>query len=119
MKRVLGVAKCLHRMYEIFAINDKKISPDHASELVQLSHTFMALYSALSEEAVSQKQQLWKLTPKFHLLMHLLEWQACEFNPAAVWTYSDEDIMGLIQEVGTSCHINTMEPTVLSKWLVL
>ena len=56
--------------------------------------------------------------PKFHVFVHLAEWQAVEVcNPRVYWTYVDEDLVGCLVEVAESCHASTMAPSALFKWM--
>ena len=62
--------------------------------------------------------KLWKMNPKLHLFDHLCCWQAVEVgNPRFYWTYSDEDLVGLLIEVAESCHPTTLAASALFKWL--
>ena len=63
---------------------------------------------------------MWKATPKIHLIQELLQYQ-CQIwgNPSYYWCYGDEDLVGNMIEIGTSCHVVTLAFTALIKWLVL
>ena len=75
-----------------------------------------SFYAALSTES----PQGWKLTPKFHLLLHLVEHQAPLWgNPKHFWCYCDEDMIGHMVEVASSCHPSTMSEVALYKYALL
>ena len=38
-------------------------------------------------------------------------------NPRGYWIYADEDLVGTIVEVSSSCHPSTLAPVSLTKWL--
>ena len=61
-------------------------------------------------------------TPKFHDFMHLAH-QAKFLNPRFVWTYKQEDFMGLISHIGMSCQHGTpsyaLSLSVAEKWQML
>ena len=64
--------------------------------------------------------RLYKMSPLVHLCLHLCEWQAVELgNTRFYWVYADEDLVGLLIEVGRSCHPATVAVTALIKWLLL
>ena len=62
----------------------------------------------------------WKMSPKTHLFIHLMEWHVLEIglNPRGYWTYADEDLVGTMVEVSRSCHPSTLAPVSLTKWLL-
>ncbi len=64
--------------------------------------------------------ETWKATPKIHLLQELLQY-TCQIwgNPSYYWCYGDEDLVGMMIEIGMSCHVATLAYTALTKWLVL
>ena len=85
-----------------------------------LGRNLCVLYGQLSAEAFALGKKLWKFTPKFHLFLHLCEWQVPSLgNPRFWWTYSDEDLVGMLIEVAQTCHPSTMAQTALFKWLLL
>ena len=57
------------------------------------------------------------MTPKFHLMQHILEHQTW-MNPKYNWVYADEDLQRILKEVATSCHVRNMPHMVLFKWAV-
>ena len=60
------------------------------------------------------------MSPKTHLFFHLMEWHVLEIglNPRGYWTYADEDLVGTMVEVSRSCHLSTLAPVSLTKWLL-
>ena len=61
---------------------------------------------------------LWKMQPKVHLFLHLIE-QVNEFgmNPSFWHTYGDEDLVGQLVDIGGTLHANTISLALLVKWV--
>ena len=49
---------------------------------------------------------MWKMTPKWHLFIHLCVYDIRELrlNPRPYWTYADENLVGVLVEVGQTCQ---------------
>ena len=63
---------------------------------------------------------MFKVVPKFHLMDHLCDLFASLWgSPRYFWTYSDEDLVGILTEVAESVHMNTLPMSVLFKWMWL
>ena len=76
----------------------------------------MLLYT----EAYDNGVRMWKMTPKVHLVQELLLFECALWgNPTYYWCYADEDLVGLMIEIGTSCHALTVGISSLTTWLVL
>ena len=111
-----GVAQTLSRMYDVFESEPRFLSTTAKTELAELSHLFMVMYSRLADEALANDVRYWKMIPKFHLLQHILEHQ-CWVNPRTSWAYADEDLQRLLKGIATSCHSLNVPHMVLHKWL--
>ena len=78
------------------------------------------LYMDLSQEALACGKRLWKMTPKWHLLLHLSSPEHLELgNPMHMWCYADEDLQKSMRQIGTSCAMQTVEDVLLLKWVFL
>ena len=86
----------------------------------ELGRQLRNLYAQLSVSAVGGPKA-WKMTQKFHMFLHLCEDQIPNLglNPRWYWTYADEDLVGLLIEVAHSCHVRTLAPTAMTKWLLM
>ena len=114
----IAVARGLVRFYQILKEEGRFLSPAASIEIAALGQQVGVLYSALSRKALEAGLHIWKLVPKMHLFVHLCEWVAPLFgNPSAYWTYADEDLVGNMIEVATSCHPTTLAFTALLKWV--
>ena len=60
-----------------------------------------------------------KLTPKFHLMIHLIQQCGVRGNPRFYPTYRDESINGVIAKLARSSHRSTFADTVHAKFGVL
>ena len=118
-RRRLGVCQLLDRFYTIIDAETDVLSDAAREVLPEIGRNLVMLYGSLAEEAVGARLKLWKFVPKFHLFVHLCEWQAVEEgNPRFYWTYQDEDLVGKMIEVAENCHTKTMSLTALYKWLL-
>jgi hypothetical protein len=50
-----------------------------------------------------------QLVPKFHAMIHLLQWAHIHGNPKYYHTYRDESLNGLIAKIGKSCHFRSFQ----------
>ena len=118
-RRRRAVCQLLVRFYDILDAEGMYLSAEAKEELPRIGLSFGVIYGQLSAEAEAMGQRLWKATPKFHLFQHLLEWQSpwWGLNPKTAWTYADEDLVGHMVEVASTCHPKTMSTTALFKWL--
>ena len=116
-QRRAGVCKCLVRVYDILDAEPRFMSEGAKRELAELSVVFFNMYSNLSAEALGKEVREWKMSPKFHLMQHILEHQTW-INPRNVWTYADEDLQKIMKAVARSSHAMNVPFTVLLKWMV-
>lgn len=116
----LRLAACdfLARFYDLIYENDMFPPQPVKDEIAQLGRAFMNVYGKLSAESLSNGIRAWKMTPKFHVFVHMCEHQMF-LNPRFYWTYSDEDLQQIMKEIAKSLHPNHLAPMVLFKWLVL
>ena len=80
---------------------------------------FFATYHQLRLLASEQVLPWYPIVPKFHMLSHCEDYcQKTGLCPRLLWTFSDEDCMGLVQKIALSSHNNTIDETVLVKWTI-
>ena len=108
--------ECVSAFYEFYKLLDRQprtMSQDALADLSMIGRRVCSYYSALS--SLSQ-DMCWHMTPKFHLLLHLVDWQAPLWgNPNFFRCYCDEDMIGHMVEVAGSCHAATMSELALFK----
>ena len=117
-----AVNDLLNRFYEILEESDRYFTEDAKMELAKIARLFLSIYSQLSHEALSAAPPVraWKMIPKFHMFLHLLEIQCASLgNPRFYWTYSDEDLMQIVKQIALSCHTANLAEEMLFKWCVL
>jgi len=107
----------LVRILDVMEAEPRFLSPAARQQLIRLSRAFMAAWAKLSTEALQKGQRAWKMTPKFHLMQHILEHQSW-INPRFTWAYADEDLQRILKDVALSCHSNNTPFMVLFKWAV-
>ena len=121
-KRVVALAQLMVEFYQILERDDPLILSELSiRRLPTIGRQVCAIYGHLSREHYEQQQRAYKLVPKFHLFLHLCEWQIPEtkLNPRSYWTYADEDVVGQLVEVAEHCHVRTLPSTALAKWILL
>jgi len=117
-RSVLAVCTLLCEFYSILNNESMFLSEVARRRLPEVGRQLAVLYSQLAESAARAGERMWKMHPKLHLFVHLCEWQSLEWgNPRYYWTYADEDLVGLLTEVGASCHPTTLACSALFKWL--
>jgi hypothetical protein len=77
---------------------------------------FVLMYSEMGRihHALDPQTLRWRFFPKFHLLLHCLEYATD--NAADAWCYADEDQIGQASELATSCHARTVGRSVMEKY---
>ena len=80
------------------AAEEMHLSSQAKTELPILGRRLHRLHNELAAEAATTRSKGWKMVPKLHLVLHLLEWQVPELrlNPKTCWTYGDEDAVGTL-----------------------
>jgi hypothetical protein len=115
---IRALCHLLNRFYEILQEESHLFSPAAKAEIASLGPKLCIIYSGLSAKFLADREKFFKMMPKLHLFDHLCSWQALEIgNPRSYWTYADEDLVGLLIECAESCHVKTLAPSALFKWL--
>lgn len=116
----LMVIKLMTTFYRILSAEGRWLSTSAIHDITRLCRTMFGLYMDLSQEALARRKRLWKMTPKWHLLLHLSSPEHLELgNPMHMWCYADEDLQKSMRQIGTSCAIQTVEDVLLLKWVFL
>ena len=119
--RIVAIVQLLCEFYDWLAKEGVYMGEAATSRLPQVGQNLCALYGQLAREAFDRKEKMWKMTPTFHLFLHLCEWQIPDLrlNPRSYWTYADENLVGSLVEVAESCHVSTLAATSMTKWVLL
>ena len=65
----------LCRVYESFSIHIRFFPQGAKDDLYRLGESMGVLYMRLYTEAYRHGRKMWKLTPKVHVVQHLLQYQ--------------------------------------------
>ena len=115
------VAQLLNEFYRMLHDEGLHMSGASCKRAAEIGHQVCVIYAQLSRGAFDAGDKLWKTTPKIHLFAHLCEWIIPDIglNPRSYWCYADEDLVGTLVEVGSSCHPSTVPSVGLTKWAIL
>ena len=112
----LACAESLVDFYNLLEREPRNLSASSLSDLRTFGRRLVTSYAALHKTTPEGR---WKMTPKIHLFQHLCDHQAAFWgNPRFFWTYCDEDMVGKMLEVSTSCHPSTMDEIFLYKYML-
>ena len=111
------VCELLVRFYIILETEGRFFSQKTKSELSKLGVSLFTVYKRLSEEALRAEKRAWKMTPKFHVFLHICEISSDMENPRFHWTYTDEDLQQVMKKIAVTCHAGHVEWLCLFKWL--
>ena len=99
--------------YGLLEACTRHMSCDCRREMAKFSREICSFYATLSSQ---HAPNAWRLTPKFHLLLHLVEVQIPQWgSPRFFWCYADDDLIGQVIDVASSCHPSTMAAVALYK----
>jgi hypothetical protein len=121
-QRRRGCIEALKGFYDILYSEGRFLSEAAKTNIVKHGKNFMILYTQMSEHCAKMNPPIraWKLTPKFHLYLHLVEIQALTLgNPRYYWTYLDEDVQQIMKKIAVTCHSQHIAPLLMYKWLIL
>ncbi|CAE7838956.1 unnamed protein product [Symbiodinium necroappetens] len=89
-------------------------------EAVYLGLSFLLLYQFLAVENIPQHKRNWKIVPKFHSFLHLLQYvKRTSRNPRWEHCYQDEDLMKQIGNIASSTHPFTMDKVTCNRYRAL
>ena len=111
------VCELLVRFYTILDTQGRFFSKSIKKELSQLGLTLFTCYSRLAAEALKAGRRAWKMTPKFHVFLHICEISSDMENPRFHWTYTDEDLQQVMKKIALTCNAGHVEWLCLFKWL--
>lgn len=80
---------------------------------------FNSCYTELARDALQKKQLLWKIRPKHHYWVHLLDYMSkSAINPMATSNFLDEDMMKAMRGVSKACHPKTVKVAWARRYLL-
>jgi uncharacterized protein YqcC (DUF446 family) len=108
---------CIDEMTNVYAEMTAWTSESPA-KLALCGRRFFCTYMQLAAMHRNNENWLyWRITPKFHLLLHLVEDQASSAgNPALLWCYADEREIGNAVHIAQAVHPSTFNKTVMMRY---
>ena len=89
-------------------------------EMAWHGHKFLLLYQYAAEQAKSNGRVLYKLVPKFHVMLHMcLRLPLERRNPRYDHLYMEEDFMKEIGRIASRTHARTMASVTLLRYRAL
>jgi hypothetical protein len=109
--------QCVQSLNDIYKTMESW-GPGSVETIGRLGRQHVILYSQLGMTySLCKPWVFWRLYPKHHLMLHLLEEQvATADNPRFCWSYQDESEIGLAVTVAESTHVRGMGKLVLQKY---
>ena len=118
-RRRRAVCQLLVRFYELLRRHGRFFTASAKTEIAENARNLLTIYTQLAQESLDKQERMWKLTPKFHLFLHLCEIQCVTWgNPRWYWTYADEDLQKVMKAIALSCHPSRLASEMLRKWVV-
>ena len=118
-EEIILLASLLVEFYDLLDENGLFLSDVAKQDLRRIGSKLCRTYAKLAAKAATDRQKLWKATPKLHLFLHLCEWDSDMGNPRFFWCYADEDLVGQMIQAGESCHPRTLAIASMFKWLTV
>ena len=78
---------------------------------------FIRVYVRLAGQAIGNRQRLWKIRPKIHLLQHLVMGEK-KYNVHYTSTWMDEDAVKKFMHVKRKVHKRTATEQTIKRWLL-
>ena len=114
------VTQLFCKMCSLMSTQSHFLTDAALEEFKKAGQRMLLLHVDLHTEAVGQLRSFWKLTPKAHLVDHLVTHQSAEWgNPAYWWSCGDEDLVVMVIDIAQACHPAAMAITALVKWFLL
>jgi len=118
-EEIILLASSLVEFYDVLDGNGLFLTDAAKLDIQRIGSTLCRTYAKLAAKAATNRQKLWKATPKLHLFQHLCEWDIDMGNPRFFWCYADEDLVGQMIQAGESCHPRTLAVASMFKWLTI
>ena len=84
-----------------------------------LGNLFSSCYSALARKALDKRLPLYKIRPKHHYWLHLLDYMMkSSLNPMSTSNFLDEDMMKAMRGVAKACRPKTVKHSWARRYLL-
>ena len=107
----------LAEFYRILRRSGRWLTTAQLGELKTARDATLVMFKKLADMAADESSRLYPCRPKMHVFdeCHRIAQETGE-NPAALWTFQDEDNMRVLINIAQSCHGSTLEAHTLEKW---
>ena len=101
--------------------NARLLEPADVPTLCEAAEKAMRAHRTLFAQASSANQLLWQITPTFHMITHMVYDGVgkAKTNPRRTTNYSDEDMVGRIKRIVSSCHGSTAGLMSMHRYIIL
>jgi hypothetical protein len=108
---------CLESLNKMYSLMENW-TPSSRVELPIVGRQHMALYAEVARPFARDTEWIrWRIYPKHHLAIHLLEDQvAVNDGPRTSWCYADEGEIGKATRIAEAVHVQTLSKSLLEKY---
>eukprot|EP00435_Cladocopium_sp_Y103_P032340 s1178_g8.t1 len=115
--RIRSMVWAAHSVMGVWHHAGMFLSDNEVQHVQIVGGLFIRCYLELAEEAVRSKTRLWRIRPKFHLLVHLQsELRASKYNPTYGSTWMDEDAVKRFMKIKKKVHRLQAPDRVIRRW---
>ena len=109
---------CIQKLDEVYkSIKAWTTESPKASECALYARQHLLLYSELATDALDRQTGNWRLYPKHHQFMHLMEDQITQSGcPNDFFTYADESEIGDAVLIAKTCHPLTAQRRIIERY---
>lgn len=105
-----------HAMRLVYAAGRFLTDEEH-STLKILGRTYIDTFLSLASNALANREFLWRIRPKLHLLHHLTD-SVRKINPSLYATWMDEDFLKKMSKTLRLTSVKTAQERILQRWLM-
>ena len=100
-------------------VGEDIMNPELTHRAVRSAYTFAKTYQELSRTAELEGKALWKIRPKGHYFMHLVDsCSASNRNPNSHHCFGEEDFMGVVTRIASGTHGATTMLRTLQRYMM-
>ena len=108
---------CGNRMNQVLYASDWFLTNDERESVRTLGDMFLNQYFQLASNAIRNREYMWKVLPKAHILDHCAN-SPRKVNISRYSTWMDEDFLKKISKVVGLTSTKTAQKRVLQRWLL-
>jgi hypothetical protein len=107
-----------NRAMRLFYFGPRFLTEQERNTVRTLGQVFCGVYLRKAVESVQQHALLWRVRPKFHMLMHVFEMPYRYLNPSFYSTWLDEDWLKKISRTMRLTSVKTAQIRIMERWLL-